>query len=75
METKGSHHSLPFCYDFVDAQGAVKRGRPALPVRWKRENTQVSLKLEHRKQLGLKGGVGRAPVFLETIGAPKSNYR
>ena len=25
------------------------------------------MKLEHRKQLGLKGGVGRAPVFLETV--------
>jgi hypothetical protein len=36
-------------------------------MRWKGENTQVALKLEHRQQLGLKGSVSGAPVFLETV--------
>ena len=32
-----------------------------------RKDTKVALKLEHRKQLGLKCSVSGAPMFLETV--------
>jgi len=67
LEAKGSNHSLPVCYDFVDVQSAVKGGRPIFLVERDRKNTKLSLKLYHRKQLGLKCCVSGAPVFLRTI--------